>query len=129
VLYASDVPRLQTFYESVCGLEVAESTPEFVTLTSETWELTLVAVPEAVAATIGVTDPPRRRTRTPIKLAFGVASLAEARSAAAAAGGVVDSAEWVLDGAVVCDGHDPEGNVVQLRTARPAPGAGGSAPA
>jgi predicted enzyme related to lactoylglutathione lyase len=129
VLYASDVPRLQAFYESVCGLEVAESTPEFVTLTSEVWELTVV-VPEEVAATLALSDPPRRRTQTPIKLVFAVASLAQARSAATAAGGVVDSAEWMFADAVVCDGQDPEGNVVQFRTLRPVPGAlAASAPA
>ncbi len=130
VLYASDVPRLQAFYESVCGLEVAESTAAFVTLTSEVWELTLIAIPEELAATVVLSDPPRRRTQTPIKLAFAVASVTQARSAAVAAGGVVDSAEWNLADAVVCDGHDPEGNVVQLRTPRPAPGAlAASAPA
>ena len=130
VLYASDVPRLQAFYESVCGLEVAESTPEYVTLTSEAWELTVVAVPEEVAATLALSDPPRRRTETPIKLVFAVASLAHARSAATAAGGVVDSAEWMFADAVVCDGQDPEGNVVQFRTLRPVPGAlAASAPA
>ena len=115
VLYASDTARLQAFYESVCGLEVSESAPEFVILTSEAWELTLVAVPEEVAATLALSDPPRRRTQTPVKLVFAVASLDEARSAARAAGGALDEAEWVFAGSVLCDGQDPEGNVVQLR--------------
>jgi len=118
VLYATDLGRLQAFYESVCGLAVAESTPDFVTLVSDRWELTLVAVPERVAATLELTDPPRRRSQTPIKLAFAVASLVDARSAAPAVGGVVDDAEWIFNDAVVCDGQDPEGNVVQFRSPR-----------
>jgi len=85
---------------------------------SDRWELTLVAVPERVAATLELTDPPRRRSQTPIKLAFAVASLVDARSAAPAVGGVVDDAEWIFNDAVVCDGQDPEGNVVQFRSPR-----------
>lgn len=118
VLYASDVGRLQAFYESVCGLEVAESTSDFVTLVSDRWQLTLVAVPERDAATLELSDPPRRRSQTPIKLAFAVASLVDARSAALGAGGVVDGAEWTFNDDVVCDGEDPEGNVVQFRSPR-----------
>jgi predicted enzyme related to lactoylglutathione lyase len=128
VLYAADVPRLQAFYESVCGLEVAESTPDFVTLVSDRWELTMVAVPDRMAATLEPSDPPRRRSETPIKLAFAVASLADARSAALAAGGLVDGAEWAFHDAVVCDGQDPEGNVVQFRSPR-RPTATSSSPA
>jgi len=31
---------------------------------------------------------------------------------------VVDDAEWIFNDAVVCDGQDPEGNVVQFRSPR-----------
>ena len=46
-----------------------------------------------------------------------VASLDEARAAAASLGGIVDGVEreWDWRGATVVDGHDPEGNVFQLR--------------
>jgi predicted enzyme related to lactoylglutathione lyase len=119
VLYASDVSRLGAFYEAVAGLAVAESTADFVTLVSDRWELTLVAVPATVAATLQLSDPPTRRSRTPIKLVFAVESLAVARAAALAAGGALDGAEWAFGDALVCDGTDTEGNVVQFR----APGA------
>ncbi len=44
-------------------------------------------------------------------------SLAQARSAAAALGGQVDGAEreWRFQVFTVCDGHDSERNVFQLR--------------
>ena len=114
VLYASDVSRLGAFYEAVVGLAVAESTADFVTLVSDRWELTLVAVPATVAATLQLSDPPTRRSRTPIKLVFAVESLVVA---APAAGGALDGAEWTFGDALVCDGHDTEGNVVQFRRA------------
>ena len=36
---------------------------------------------------------------------------------AAELGGAVNEREWEFEGAKVCDGHDPEGNVFQLRQA------------
>lgn len=61
--------------------------------------------------------PPQRRAGTPIKRVLLVPSLAEAPSAAAAPGGQVDGAkrECRFQAFTVCDGHDPEGNVFQLR--------------
>jgi hypothetical protein len=52
-----------------------------------------------------------------VKLAFPVASIAQARAAAAGLGGQVDplEREWRFGANKVCDGHDPEGNVLQLR--------------
>jgi catechol 2,3-dioxygenase-like lactoylglutathione lyase family enzyme len=94
IIYAADLPRLQGFYESVCGLKLVEADPNFVMLVSDAWELTLVAISDKMAATFELTDPPTRRSGTPIKLAFEIASLPETRSAAKAAGGTVDDAEW-----------------------------------
>ena len=60
---------------------------------------------------------PVRRADTPIKLVFTVASIEAARVLAAARGGQIDlpEREWQFREFRVCDGHDPEGNVVQLR--------------
>jgi predicted enzyme related to lactoylglutathione lyase len=117
VLYAVDPDRLVPFYERVCGLTRVDAPAELVVLVSDAWELHVVAVPAPIAARIELTSPPAPRTTTPIKLVFDVDDLAAARAAAAPTGGVVDAParEWDFDGAVRCDGHDPEGNVVQLR--------------
>jgi predicted enzyme related to lactoylglutathione lyase len=119
VIYVSDLDRVRRFYEAVCGLTAAESGPDSVTLRSGATALHLVVVPRAIAPTISVSDPPQRRVHTPIKLVFVVTDLAVARRRAADAGGTLDEAahEWRHGDAVVCDGHDPEGNVVQLRAA------------
>ncbi len=68
------------------------------------------------AACAGLREPVRR-TDTPLKLAFDVDSIAAARDAALNLGGGIDPAEreWTFQGRRVCDGYEPEGNVVQLR--------------
>jgi predicted enzyme related to lactoylglutathione lyase len=57
---------------------------------------------------------------TPLKLVFSVVDIAQARERAAELGGAVSpvAREWEFEGARLCDGHDPEGNIFQLRQAR-----------
>ncbi len=52
-----------------------------------------------------------------IKLCFPVESLESARNLAVSLGGCIQgkSKEWQARGFLACDGHDPEGNVIQLR--------------
>ena len=77
----------------------------------------IVRVPEAIATSITITSPPQRREDVPVKLFFVVPDLAVARERAVALGGELNPAsrEWEFQGYRVCDGVDPEGNVVQLR--------------
>jgi predicted enzyme related to lactoylglutathione lyase len=76
-----------------------------------------VAIPANIAATVKVSDPPTRREGSPIKLVHFVQSIAAARKQTTELGGHLNSAarEWKFQGVRVCDGHDPEGNVFQLR--------------
>ncbi len=117
VLYAKDVARVSAFYAGIAGMAVTHTEADHVVLESPSLQLVVVAIPAAVAATIDIADPPRRRTDTPIKLAFAVESLDAARKAAPLLGGELNPVEreWVYRQHRVCDGHDPEGNVVQLR--------------
>ena len=121
VVYALDPARVGAFYEQAAGLVVTGSTEERVVLEAGAFQVVVVRVPAEVAADIEVTEPPQRREDTALKPAFSVGDLAAARAAAARAGGVLDppEREWRWQGWTVCDGHDPEGNVVQLRTERP----------
>jgi len=59
----------------------------------------------------------RVREDSYVKLCLPVASIDRARSVAAANGGAIKSAqhEWEARGFRACDGHDPEGNVIQVR--------------
>ena len=117
IVYAKDIRRLAAFYAAVADLEIVHEVADHVVLESETHELVIVAIPAATAARIVIATPPARRENTAFKLSFAVPSLAEARAAAQAAGGELNppEKEWDFQGLRVCDGCDPEGNVVQLR--------------
>jgi predicted enzyme related to lactoylglutathione lyase len=117
VVYAKDLARVSAFYASVPGFTVTHAEPDHVVLESPALQLVIVAIPEHIAATIEVADPPVRRADTPIKLVFTVTSIEELRATASARGGQLDTPEreWQFQGYRVCDGHDPEGNVVQFR--------------
>jgi predicted enzyme related to lactoylglutathione lyase len=70
-----------------------------------------------IAAKVQIAQPPVLRENTALKFIFPVASLADARQQAAENGGALKptEAEWEFNGHRHCDGHDPEGNVFQLR--------------
>lgn len=122
VVYARDLARLSAFYAGVAGLRIVQTHPDHALLESATFQLVIVAIPARLAASLEITEPPRLREDVAIKLALPVASLAEARALAPSLGGQLKSAEheWCFLDTRVCDGHDPEGNVVQFRQ-RPAP--------
>jgi predicted enzyme related to lactoylglutathione lyase len=116
VVYAKDLERVVAFYAGVLALPVvAEEAGEFTTLGDDGMELSVVAMPRAIADAITIDSPPRRREDAAVKVSYEVADLVAARRAAGALGGVLDEREWTWRGTVHCDGHDPEGNVFQLR--------------
>ena len=117
VLYAKSVARLRAFYVGVAALELIHSEEDHVVLESPVFQLVIVAIPERLAASIEVASPPMRREDTPIKLVFPIQSMQVARAKAAGLGGELNPTEreWQFQGCRVCDGHDPEGNVVQFR--------------
>ena len=121
VVYVLDLGRAVVFYRATTNWSVLEQESGFATLQSPSVQgatiLTLVQIPDEIAADITIADPPQRRDETPIKLSFAVNDLAEVRALAATVGGVVDSVdmEWTFGTVRVVDGHDPEGNVVQFR--------------
>ena len=119
IVYAKDIQRLARFYAAVADLEIVHEVADHVVLESETHELVIVAIPAATAARIVIATPPVRRENTAFKLSFAVESLAAARAAALEAGGEINAParEWEFQGMRVCDGCDPEGNMIQLREA------------
>jgi predicted enzyme related to lactoylglutathione lyase len=119
VVYAKDLRRVAAFYEHAIGLKVELREPTFVQLGCAGFELVVHAIPADIAASITLTDPPQRREDSAVKLVLPVSSIAAARAAAALYGGTIDApeCEWEFNGAHLCDGHDPEGNVIQVREA------------
>jgi predicted enzyme related to lactoylglutathione lyase len=117
VVYVTDLRRMTAFYEVCFGMSMVQVDDEFCVLAADDWDLSLVSVPAAVAATFVITDPPRRREGSPMKLVFDVASIESLRPVVAARGGGIDPGEtvWEFRGHRHLDCIDPEGNVVQMR--------------
>ena len=114
---------MSRFYAELLGLSASDvRAGDFVSLGSGDGdlELSIVAIPDRISAGIVITEPPERRTQAAMKPSFAVDNLEVVRRRAPELGGVVDDAatEWSWRGMVHCDGHDPEGNVFQLRTDR-----------
>jgi hypothetical protein len=117
VLYSKDPALVASFYAAVLGLTPAEHDEEHVRLESPGFELVVRTMPSHIAATIHITAPPVRRAEAAVKLVFFVPSIATVRTAAETHGGVLNGVEkeWLYNGVKVCDGLDPEGNVLQFR--------------
>jgi predicted enzyme related to lactoylglutathione lyase len=117
VLYAKDLQRLVEFYSAVAGLNVQSVQKGFAILGREASQLVIVQIPKRIADSIDISAPPQRREDTPVKLVFQVEDIAIVRNRAAERGGGMNAVEreWEFEGVKVCDGHDPEGNVFQVR--------------
>jgi predicted enzyme related to lactoylglutathione lyase len=117
VLYAKDLDRLVEFYSSVTGIAPRSVDKGFAVLGASPSQFVILRIPKRIADAIDMPAPPEPREDTPIKLVFGVEDIAHARDRAAELGGAMNAAEreWEFEGAKVCDGYDPEGNVFQLR--------------
>jgi hypothetical protein len=117
VIYAKDVVTLAEFYRSVLALEIVERTDQHVVLQAGSVEVVVVQIPESIAASIEITRPPAVRVDTPLKPVFTVRSLIEVRSQVITNHGTLqpDRAGWKFRGAIVLDGCDREGNVIQFR--------------
>lgn len=117
VVYCLDLGRMRRFYRDGLLLEETQVDDGFVMLATGAGVLTLVQAPEWLVAEYPLAEPPERREDTPIKLSFPTPTIESARERAASHGGSIDdpSKEWSMGEIVVCDGVDPEGNVIQVR--------------
>lgn len=116
ILYVKNLDRVAAFYEAVLGMapQAESRTASWAEFATEGASLGLHRVPPAIADSITITDPPKPREETPVKLRFEVASLAAARNALLAFGARSIERPW---GSV--DVVDPEGNIFELREAAP----------
>jgi hypothetical protein len=121
VLYAKNLGSLQQFYRGLLALRVEHVANDHLLLGSARQQLLIVQIPAPIATAIEIADPPKRRTETPFKPVFDVASIAATRELARSLGGELNPSqdEWRFQGILVCDGRDPEGNVLQFRESRP----------
>jgi predicted enzyme related to lactoylglutathione lyase len=117
VIYARDMARLAVFYAGLAGLVEVQRDHDFTVLERGAFQLVVVAMPSPIASRIVLSEPPRRRTETPIKPVFVVGDFDDLRDVVVRRGGVLDpqGKAWQFGCWRVLDGHDPEGNVFQLR--------------
>lgn len=99
ILFAKDMAKLTAFYRDTLGLTVVEESPTWVVLDAGGTQLALHAIPAEIAARIAISDPPKRRGDTPLKLGF-----------------VADPATVERLG-MSGDCVDPEGNVFRITAA------------
>ena len=117
VLFVADVPMLSRFYRDLASMSVVQEGEDHVVLELAGFQLTIHALRGEPAA--------RRESRGNVvvredsywKLCLPVESIAAARVRASELGGFIKppAHEWKARGFRACDGHDPEGNVLQLR--------------
>jgi catechol 2,3-dioxygenase-like lactoylglutathione lyase family enzyme len=117
VLFAKSPDRVADFYSVVLGLKEANRDTEHILLESPGFQMVVHKIPGDRAATVEIAVPPVRRATAAFKPVFFVPSIASVRAVAEAHGGVMEPAdkEWSFNGVKVCDGLDPEGNVIQFR--------------
>jgi hypothetical protein len=91
---------MRSFYQQCFGLQSPSTAEDYCVLESGAWTLSLVVVPDDIAATIHVSEAPRRWDDAPVKLAFDVPDIDDFRSIVAGLGGKVDpmNTQWDFRG-------------------------------
>lgn len=117
VIFVADVRGVTTFFREVASMTVLHEADDHAVLEVDGFQLVVH----------GLSGEPRVgrdeqggvpvRIDAYVKVCLPVESIAEARALAAANGGAIKSPEheWEARGFRACDGHDPEGNVIQVR--------------
>jgi catechol 2,3-dioxygenase-like lactoylglutathione lyase family enzyme len=120
VLFAGNLDRIAAFYSALLGLVEAGRDKDHILLESPGFQLVVHRIPHKEAPTAEASDAPTRRASAPFKPVFFVPDFARLRSVAGSLGGSIEPAdrEWSFNGVPVCDGIDPEGNVIQFRLQR-----------
>jgi hypothetical protein len=117
VLFAKSPDRVAAFYSVVLRLSEAGRDDDHILLESSGFQLVVHRIIVEGSAAREITLPPTRRATAAFKPVFFVPSISRLRGVVEKQGGVMEPAdkEWSFNGVVVCDGLDPEGNVIQFR--------------
>jgi predicted enzyme related to lactoylglutathione lyase len=117
VLFAADVPSITEFYRSVADMSFVSGDASHSVLELEYLQLVVHAVGGRRKPILGAGKRPKIRRDANLKVCLPVSSIESARTRAASLGGRLHSPdrEWEARGFRACDGHDPEGNVFQVR--------------
>jgi predicted enzyme related to lactoylglutathione lyase len=113
VLFVANVSKMTQFYQSLASMTLIHSDDQHAVLEVEGFQL----VVHALRGAKKIEGAPIVREDSYVKLCFPVESIAAARTRASALGGSVKPERNAFEarGFRACDGHDPEGNVFQVR--------------
>lgn len=117
VLFVGDVQRMTRFYQELAHMAVVHDASDHAVLEVDGIQLVIHALPARLREPSTTPHPIAVREDSHWKLCLPVGSIADARAVATALGGSIKSPahEWEARGFRACDGHDPEGNVLQVR--------------
>jgi predicted enzyme related to lactoylglutathione lyase len=120
VIFAVNVKAVANFYAAVLGLS-AQPQPgdskKDIRLGNGEAELLIHSIPPQISKTIVLQAPPAPREESAMKPVFNVNSLSIALEQVTLRGGIVTERTFTLNGLTRRDVVDPEGNIVQLRSA------------
>jgi catechol 2,3-dioxygenase-like lactoylglutathione lyase family enzyme len=119
VVFCADVRSMTTFYRALGAMRVVHEEESHAVLETDGLQLVihgLAGEPQVERDWRG--ELPIRQDAY-VKVCLPVESIADARAIASSHGGTIypSSEEWEARGFRACDGHDPEGNVIQVREA------------
>jgi predicted enzyme related to lactoylglutathione lyase len=117
VVFVSDVRRVSIFYRELASMLVLQEDEGHCVLEVDDFQLVVHRLSGEPSVRQDEAGHVPVREDSYVKLCLPVNSIAAARSLAAAQGGAIRSQqhEWEARGFRACDGHDPEGNVIQVR--------------
>lgn len=117
VLFVDDVQRMTQFYKELARMAVVHDASDHAVLELDGIQLVIHALPPRPREQPTTSHPVTVRQDSHWKLCLPVGSIADARAIATTLGGSIKSPEheWEARGFRACDGHDSEGNVLQVR--------------
>jgi predicted enzyme related to lactoylglutathione lyase len=117
VVFVADVRRISAFYRELASMSVLIEDDGYAVMEVEGLQLVVHALSGEPQVRRDAAGQVPVREDSYVKLCLPVKSISAARVIAAAHGGTIKSPEheWEARGFRACDGHDPEGNVIQVR--------------
>ena len=117
VLFVANVAAVAEFYRKLADMAVVHAATDHVVLEIAGLQLVVHALHGAPSAVEGDAGSVAVREDAYFKLCLPVTRIATARAQALAMGGAIGPVanEWQARAFRACDGHDPEGNVIQVR--------------
>ena len=117
VLFVTDVRHVTDFYRGVFAMERVDGDADHDVLQIEGFQLVVHRLRGEPNPSKDAEGKVIVREDSYVKLCLPVLSIDAARTRAQELGGFIKPAahEWEARGFRACDGHDPEGNVIQAR--------------